>query len=198
MPELPDLIYIREKLSSVLPNRMISEVRIKEPVVIRTLVSGSFQDALKGETFTFVSYHGPFLRVGMASKELIVHFLEGPDVTAAHDAFGAASDGAAETAGGDAAFDTHHIAKTLAGQQARCERQQLGAQSERQDARRHAAKIVLAPCGVRGVVRGADANAVLACRRAATRHDDDRVTAVSGERASLRQIPDRLDRSFCE
>jgi formamidopyrimidine-DNA glycosylase len=73
MPELPDLQYIVSKVRPVLRGRMISNVEVREPIVIRMLVSGSFADALTGEQFREIRRHGPFLSFILRSKELVIH-----------------------------------------------------------------------------------------------------------------------------
>ncbi len=49
MPELPDLVYIEKKVSPLLLGRSIVDVQIKQPVVVRTLVSDKFEEALVGQ-----------------------------------------------------------------------------------------------------------------------------------------------------
>ncbi len=75
MPELPDLEYIVKKLGPALPGRRIKEVNVREPIVIRMLVAGSFQDALQGRAFEGVRRHGPFLSFGLGDVEMVVHHM---------------------------------------------------------------------------------------------------------------------------
>lgn len=76
MPELPDLEYIAKKLSPLLAGRRIVDVAVKEPIVIRMLVAGSFSDALKGKTFAGLVRHGPFLSFSLLDGlELIIHHM---------------------------------------------------------------------------------------------------------------------------
>ncbi len=74
MPELPDLVYIEKKLSSVLPGKRISRVQTKETIVLRVLLADSFETALSGCIVESVKRHGPFLNFQL-SKELalIIH-----------------------------------------------------------------------------------------------------------------------------
>ena len=58
MPELPDLVCIARKLGPQLEGRTITEVTVKQPIVIRMLCQGSFQEALVGKTFGGVARHG--------------------------------------------------------------------------------------------------------------------------------------------
>lgn len=74
MPELPDLVYIQKKLADILPQNRITKVNIKEPIVLRVLVSDKFGEALQGARFERVIRHGPFLNFGFHNElELIVH-----------------------------------------------------------------------------------------------------------------------------
>lgn len=74
MPELPDLVYIEKKLNAALPGRKIVDVHITEPVVLRNLISTSFQEALIGARFENIRRRGPFLVFSFdRENELIVH-----------------------------------------------------------------------------------------------------------------------------
>ena len=75
MPELPDLHYIVTKLAPRIVGRRITEVRIKEPIVIRMLLpdAGGFTAAVTGRSFTSLERRGPFLRFTLEDRELIMH-----------------------------------------------------------------------------------------------------------------------------
>jgi formamidopyrimidine-DNA glycosylase len=75
VPELPDLEYIRNTLSSPLAGRRIVEVKVKEPIVIRMLIPASFADALMGRTMSGIERRGPFLRYALDGVELIIHHM---------------------------------------------------------------------------------------------------------------------------
>jgi formamidopyrimidine-DNA glycosylase len=75
MPELPDLEYIVEGLAPKIIGRRITEISVKEPIVIRMLVPRSFGDALIGRTFGELSRHGPFLLFALDGVDLIVHHM---------------------------------------------------------------------------------------------------------------------------
>jgi formamidopyrimidine-DNA glycosylase len=75
VPELPDLIYIEDSLRRILLDRRIEAVRVYEPVVLRTAVSGGFAEALRGRKFVQLRRHGPFLDFSVPPYELIVHFM---------------------------------------------------------------------------------------------------------------------------
>ncbi len=49
------------------------DVEVKEPIVVRMIVSGSFGQALTGEVFGAINRHGPFLSFTLRSKELVIH-----------------------------------------------------------------------------------------------------------------------------
>ncbi len=73
MPELPDLVYIVNKLKSAAAGRRIDEVTVKEPIVIRMLRAGSFGETLRGRVLASVSRRGPFLRFDLEGVDLVVH-----------------------------------------------------------------------------------------------------------------------------
>ncbi len=73
MPELPDLEYIVKRFRTALLGRTILDVKVKEPIVVRMLLSGSFGQALAGEEFGEIHRHGPFLSFTLRSKELVIH-----------------------------------------------------------------------------------------------------------------------------
>ena len=75
MPELPDLEYIVKRLRLLLPGKTIRTVEVREPIVIRMLVPGSFSEALKDQTFRDVCRRGSFLRFELSSYDLIVHLM---------------------------------------------------------------------------------------------------------------------------
>jgi formamidopyrimidine-DNA glycosylase len=61
MPELPDLIHIRECLEPAIIGRQVRAVTIKQPIVLRNLIGESPQDVLSGLTCSALAIHGPFL-----------------------------------------------------------------------------------------------------------------------------------------
>jgi len=75
MPELPDLVYIENKLRPLLAGREIREVALWEPIVIRMGVKGSFGDVLHGKRFRELRRHGPFLVFSLPPLQMIVHFM---------------------------------------------------------------------------------------------------------------------------
>jgi formamidopyrimidine-DNA glycosylase len=74
MPELPDLVYLEKRLAPLLARQRIVSVEIKEPVVVRMLLSGDFASTLIGAEFAGVHRHGPFLVFALTGdRELIIH-----------------------------------------------------------------------------------------------------------------------------
>jgi formamidopyrimidine-DNA glycosylase len=75
VPELPDLHYIVRMLAPRLIGRRITEIKIKEPIVLRMLlpVEGGFAEAMRGRKFAALDRHGPFLRFDLEDRELIMH-----------------------------------------------------------------------------------------------------------------------------
>ncbi len=62
MPELPDLVYIRDYLRDTIVNRRIASTTVKQPVVLRIAVEQSFEEAVPGKKIEALEIHGPFLR----------------------------------------------------------------------------------------------------------------------------------------
>lgn len=76
MPELPDLVYIEKRLNEFLPSKKIEQVDIREPIVLRPLITASFAEALAGRTFQKIYRHGPFLGfVFDNGLETVIHFM---------------------------------------------------------------------------------------------------------------------------
>ncbi len=74
MPELPDLVYIEKHLSQHLPGKRVTQMTIKEPIVLRVLVEEGIEAALTNATFESVHRRGPFLRFSLDNeRELVVH-----------------------------------------------------------------------------------------------------------------------------
>lgn len=63
MPELPDLLYIRDRLRTTALHRPIRSVTVKEPVILRNALDRPVEELLTGRGFTDVVIHGPFLRL---------------------------------------------------------------------------------------------------------------------------------------
>ena len=76
MPELPDLLYIRDHLEGALAGRTIDQVSVKQPVVIRCALNRPFADAITGKRFEGLAVHGPFLRLDLTGHiELVLNLM---------------------------------------------------------------------------------------------------------------------------
>ncbi|MFQ5638457.1 MAG: Fpg/Nei family DNA glycosylase [bacterium] len=74
MPELPDLIYIEKRLQSILLGKSITEVMVKQPIVLRVLVTGPFETSLCNRMFESIYRRGPFLGFQLdRDLELVIH-----------------------------------------------------------------------------------------------------------------------------
>jgi formamidopyrimidine-DNA glycosylase len=76
VPELPDLEYIVARLRPRVAGTTITQVEIREPIVIRMLLPnvGGFAQALPGRRIEELRRRGPFLVFSLnAGAELIVH-----------------------------------------------------------------------------------------------------------------------------
>ncbi len=76
MPELPDLEYIVARLRPRVTGRTITEVIVREPIVLRMLLpdAGGFAQALPGRRIEGLERRGPFLDFALGGgAELIVH-----------------------------------------------------------------------------------------------------------------------------
>lgn len=76
MPELPDLVYIEDVLSRSLLDRgecKITEVFIREPVVLRNLTGGKFDEVLLEQSFRRIFRHGPFLCLDLDTLSMVIH-----------------------------------------------------------------------------------------------------------------------------
>jgi formamidopyrimidine-DNA glycosylase len=61
MPELPDLVHIVKVLGPEIEARRIVGAKVKNPIVLRVLVPGSFPELVAGRTIRGLERHGPFL-----------------------------------------------------------------------------------------------------------------------------------------
>jgi formamidopyrimidine-DNA glycosylase len=76
VPELPDLQYIVKILGPRVAGRTITEVTVRQPVVLRMLLpgAGGFAEALPGRAIQRLERRGPFLVFTLGgAAELIVH-----------------------------------------------------------------------------------------------------------------------------
>ncbi len=72
MPELPDLEYLREFLSSKLVGIVVNELKVLGPIVVRSSDPERFSRQLKGRRFKDVKRRGKYLIFSFDSGALIV------------------------------------------------------------------------------------------------------------------------------
>jgi len=76
MPELPDLLYIRDYLRHHVLNRTIVTAELRQPVVLRNDFGDPIERALKSLTITGINTHGPFLQLTIsATLELVINLM---------------------------------------------------------------------------------------------------------------------------
>ncbi len=73
MPELPDLVIIRERLLQELPGEIIQSVEIIDPIVVRNLTGNSLEEGYTNLPFESLERNGPFLNFQFGSKQIIIH-----------------------------------------------------------------------------------------------------------------------------
>lgn len=86
MPELPDLVRIVKILGPQIEGRRVVAASVKNPIVLRILVPGSFPALLADRTLRGLERHGPFLRLrleppgdspgeGAGTLDLVLHLM---------------------------------------------------------------------------------------------------------------------------
>lgn len=76
MPELPDLVHIVKALGPEIEGRRIVRAAVKNPIVLRILVPGSFPDLVAGKVLRGLERHGPFLHCGLdPGLDLVMHLM---------------------------------------------------------------------------------------------------------------------------
>ncbi len=74
MPELPDLVLVRERLEPRIYSQTIASAEVRRPLVIRNLLGGDPVDRLAGRQFTAVGRRGKFLMLQLdGGLNLVVH-----------------------------------------------------------------------------------------------------------------------------
>ncbi|PJZ69974.1 DNA-formamidopyrimidine glycosylase [Leptospira perolatii] len=73
MPELPDLVVIRERLIPELENHTIESIEILEPLVVRNLNGIEIENNYKGAPFKNLERVGPFLHFEFGDKHIVIH-----------------------------------------------------------------------------------------------------------------------------
>jgi formamidopyrimidine-DNA glycosylase len=72
MPELPDLLYVRKRLDDALVGRTVTDARLAQPVVLRSLVRGGLE-RLVGRTLEGIERRLHFLVFSFGPLELFVN-----------------------------------------------------------------------------------------------------------------------------
>lgn len=76
MPELPDLLYLQKYLRKKISNSTITNVRVKQPVVLRVAVNKPYEQALMGKRIMDVAVNGPFIRFELTGAlDLVINLM---------------------------------------------------------------------------------------------------------------------------
>ncbi len=72
MPELPDLVYMQKYLRGTVVGRIVRDIAIKQPVVLRVAIEGSINAILDGRKIEDIDLRGPFIRFGLSGSVDVV------------------------------------------------------------------------------------------------------------------------------
>jgi len=76
MPELPDLVHIVKALGPEIEGARIVRATVKNPIVLRLLVSGSFPELVAGKAIFGLERHGPFLHAHLEpGLDIVAHLM---------------------------------------------------------------------------------------------------------------------------
>jgi len=76
MPELPDLLHIRDYLQQTVVGHVIRTVHVNQPVVLRVAVPQTVEGALSNATIQEVAIRGPFIRIELSGKiDVVAHLM---------------------------------------------------------------------------------------------------------------------------
>lgn len=76
MPELPDLLYIRNELRKHVLHRTVTAVQLRQPVVLRSTLRDPLERALHSLSLTAIDVRGPFLLFTFsATIQLVVNLM---------------------------------------------------------------------------------------------------------------------------
>lgn len=73
MPELPDLVVIRERLLPELAGESIQSIETIDPIVVRNLSPIPFEESYKNLPFESLDRRGPFLDFRFGNKHIVIH-----------------------------------------------------------------------------------------------------------------------------
>jgi formamidopyrimidine-DNA glycosylase len=76
MPEIPDLLYVKNYPDTHVTGHTTREAEVRQPVVIRMMVEGSFADIVNRRNISKIRLRGPFLHVLLSTDlELIINLV---------------------------------------------------------------------------------------------------------------------------
>jgi formamidopyrimidine-DNA glycosylase len=76
MPELPDLVYIRDRLAGAIVGRTVIDAVLKKVVVLRTIVDAPFEETVRGAAVSAITVRGPFLTIECGDRcDLVVNLM---------------------------------------------------------------------------------------------------------------------------
>lgn len=75
MPEVPDLIYLKKKLTPILVDAKIKKVTIHHPLVLRIIEGQGLAEELDSATINGLEQWGPFFVMKCGRYELIINFM---------------------------------------------------------------------------------------------------------------------------
>ncbi len=76
MPELPDLLYVRDTLRRSVVNRAVAALEVRQPIVLRNTLPDPAELALRALTITGIEVRGPFLVFTFgATLDLVVNLM---------------------------------------------------------------------------------------------------------------------------
>ena len=75
MPEIPDLIYLKNKLGLILQGAKISKVTVHHPLVLRIIEGEGFEEELEGSAVKGLRQRGPFFVIECGRYEVIINFM---------------------------------------------------------------------------------------------------------------------------
>ena len=76
MPELPDLLYIKNHLTPVLLGKTVSEAVVKQSIIIRNTLAQGIDTALVGRSVISIDVRAPFFRIAFSDRtDLILNLM---------------------------------------------------------------------------------------------------------------------------
>lgn len=75
MPEIPDLVYLKNKLEPIVNGAAIKKVTVHHPLVLRIINGEGLAQELEGTTIKGLQHRGPFFVMECGVYELIINFM---------------------------------------------------------------------------------------------------------------------------